>query len=73
MVGINMQDPLIRIGRNIKKIRLEQHLSQQKLATLIKADKGYISRVEGGKNNLTIRSATKIADALGVTLKKLFV
>ncbi len=34
--------------------------------------KSYMSEIEAGKKNLTLRSTAKIADCLGVTLEELF-
>ena len=67
-----MEDHFIQMGENIKKLRTQKGLSQADLASLLKVDKAYISRIENGKKNLTLNSLTKISVALGVDIKHLF-
>lgn len=42
------------LGNNIKKIRKETGLSQEKFALLIGMDRTYFSSVESGKRNISI-------------------
>ena len=51
---------------------MKKGLSQEALAQVLKVDKAYVSRVEGGKKNLTMKSLAKIAGALSIDIKKLF-
>jgi transcriptional regulator with XRE-family HTH domain len=67
-----MTDPLIRLGQNIRHLRIKRGLSQDNLAQALRLDKAYISRVEAGKTNLTLKSLAKIADALSVEISRLF-
>ena len=59
---------LVRIGKNIKKIRNEKNISQQDLAAVCNFEKSNMSRIESGKTNLTIGTLLKICEALGVRL-----
>lgn len=45
---------------------------QGQLADMAHMTKSYMSEIEAGKKNLTLRSTAKIADCLGVTLEELF-
>lgn len=64
---------LKNIGRNIKKIREEQGLSQVDLIGKMEGlfDPTNISRIESGRNNPTIYTLQRIADALEVSLVEL--
>jgi len=69
---VDMPDKLSRLGSTIKELRIKRGLSQQELACILKVDKAYISRIENGKKNLTIRSLIKIAESLHTDLKRIF-
>ena len=56
-----------RIGWNIRRIRVKQDLSQEQLATDSNVDTSYISRLERGLENPTIRTLDRISNALGVS------
>jgi transcriptional regulator with XRE-family HTH domain len=53
-----------QITRNIKKIRLEKNLSQEKLAKLSGLTKGYISKIEKSDKAPPLSTLSKIAHAL---------
>jgi len=59
---------LVRIGKNIRKIRNEKNISQQDLAAVCNFEKSNMSRIESGKTNLTIGTLLKICEALHVKL-----
>ncbi|MBE6193672.1 MAG: helix-turn-helix transcriptional regulator [Alistipes sp.] len=58
-------------GANVRKLRLEKGLSQEKLANLANIDRTYLPDIESGRRNLSLVVAEKIALALGVELKNL--
>lgn len=60
------------IGQRIRNYRLQQKLSQEKLADLSGCHPTYIGQIERGEKNATLESIEKIASALGVPLSKLF-
>lgn len=53
----------------LKKLRSEQKLSQQKLAAKMKVKKEYISRIESGRQNITLETFFKIAEATNTEFK----
>lgn len=53
---------------SVRRRRVTLGLSQEELAGRAGLDRTYISGVERGVRNPTIRTAKKIADALGVSL-----
>jgi transcriptional regulator with XRE-family HTH domain len=67
-----MQSTLSQFGYTIKNLRIKNHLSQEELAKILKVDKAYISRIEGGKKNVTLQTIEKLATALGVQTRDLF-
>lgn len=60
------------LGRQIRKLRQQTGLSQEKFALKIGMDRTYFASVEAGKRNISICNIKKIADGLGVSLSKLF-
>ncbi|MFH0979522.1 MAG: helix-turn-helix transcriptional regulator [Candidatus Roizmanbacteria bacterium] len=60
-----------RLGRCLFKIREKKHLSQENVALICDVDRTYISRIEKGRANPTIKTLQKIANALRIKLWKL--
>lgn len=61
------------IGKRIKELRIiTNEYSQEQLADKIGWDRAYISRIESGKQNITIENLNQICNALGVTLSDFF-
>lgn len=59
------------IGKSIKEKRIEQGLSQQKLADLIGVTHASISYWENGINIPNVLDVWKIADALNMSIDEL--
>jgi transcriptional regulator with XRE-family HTH domain len=59
------------VGLNIRKIREDKGLSQEKLATLADLHRTYVGQIERGEKNIGIKNLEKIAKALGVNIKDL--
>ncbi len=68
---MNENDTLKKIAFNIKVERMRKNLTQFQLAELIEVHEKYIGKIESGKQNLTIKTLIKLANALGVKLSKL--
>lgn len=62
---------LKKIGERIRKLRLEDGLSQEKLAFQSNLDRTYIGSVERGERNIAIINLNKIAKALNISVSKL--
>ena len=58
----------ILFGKNVRKFRLSQGLSQDALAEKAGLHRTYIGAVERGELNITLINAEKIANALGINL-----
>lgn len=74
MVIEKNDDRLVRLGSAIRARRVEQHISQRKLAQMIgnSENHSYIGRVERGELAPRVDVLFRIADALGMQMKELF-
>lgn len=63
---------LVSIGKRVKSLRTERSLSQDELSRTINLDRTYLSRVEAGKQNMTVETLFRICDGLGVTISEFF-
>jgi transcriptional regulator with XRE-family HTH domain len=55
------------VGRNVKRVRQEKGLTQERLAELSGFSQQYISGLEQGQRNPTVVSLYELATALGVS------
>jgi len=55
---------LKKIGKNIATLRKQRGLTQEDLCGLAEIDRSYLSEIENGKMNVTIKSLVMIAKAL---------
>lgn len=53
-------------SNNMRSIRLAKHISQEKLAERCHLHRTYISLVERGQRNISLKNVEKIAEGLGV-------
>lgn len=60
-------------GRNVRKVRLEQDLTQEQLAFEAELQRSYVSELEAGKRNPTLDVVEAIADALKVKAHELLI
>ena len=60
-----------KLGIRIKQLRKEKGISQEELAFKAGLHRTYLSDIERGTRNVSIRNIEKIAKALGVTPSKL--
>ena len=60
------------IGKRIAKERLNQEISQEKLAELADLSKNLIGMIERGETSVSVENTYKIALALNLTLETLF-
>jgi transcriptional regulator with XRE-family HTH domain len=62
---------LVRLGKQIRRLRHEHELSQEKVAERAALDSKHYQAIEGGRTNGTIASLVGIARALGVKVADL--
>lgn len=60
------------VGDRVKELRSKQNLFQKELALICGFDRTYLSRVESGKQNITIEKLFVICEKLNVSLKEFF-
>ena len=61
-----------KFGRRVRKIRLSQKLSQEKLAFKADVHRTYMGAIERGEKNVCLKNIEKIAKALKIEIKGLF-
>jgi transcriptional regulator with XRE-family HTH domain len=59
---------LTSFGRNVARIRNERGLSQDTLAEKADLDRTYVSGIERGVRNPSIKAALRIAKALNISI-----
>lgn len=65
-------DTWLLIGLNILHYRKEQGLTQMQLAEKCNISRNYMQRIESAASSCTVNTLIDIADALNISLKKLF-
>lgn len=65
-------DELEIFGKALKKKRLLAGLSQEELADQCDLDRTYISSIERGKRNLSLRNIYRLASALDIEVSDFF-
>ena len=63
---------LVKIGEVLKLRRKELKISQEKLANTIGIDRKHLSAMENGRQNMTISTLCKVAEALDITIFEVF-
>ncbi|MEB3277995.1 MAG: helix-turn-helix transcriptional regulator [Lyngbya sp.] len=63
--------PRKQLGINIRKLRIQQELSQEKLAEKADLHRTYIGAIERGERNVSLDNIVAIAHALGVSASQL--
>lgn len=67
-----MQETSNKFGTRVRELRRMRRMSMEALSEAADISKNTISRIEANKNNTTVETAAKIANALGVTLSDIF-
>jgi len=67
-----MADILRLVGKNVRRLRVEQHMTQESLAHEADVTTSFLSQIENGKRNPTVGLLAAIADALAVPIVELF-
>ena len=66
-----MSNSAIKLGENIRRIRLEKNMTQGDLCRKLEVDRAYMSNIESGKKNPTLSTIDRIAKALNVSIEEL--
>lgn len=61
------------IGQRIRELRIEKlHITQERFAKILNFDRTYLSRIESGKQNITIETLVFICSKLQISLADFF-
>ena len=63
---------LIEFGKRVRQLRQAKGLSQEDLAGLCQLDRTYISSLERGKRNVSLRNIAVIVNSLNISLSQFF-
>ena len=66
-----MKNESEKLGKNLKRIRIEKAISQGDIARSFGVSRGFISNIENGKTNPTLSTITKLAKAIKVSSDEL--
>jgi transcriptional regulator with XRE-family HTH domain len=61
------------VGLNLRRLRVAQNISQERLAFESSVDRSYLGGLERGEENPTVDLLDRLADTLGVPIGELFV
>jgi len=64
-------DILVRFGKRVRETRLALGLSQEALGAKCDLDRTYISGIERGMRNVSLRNIDAIANSLGKSISEL--
>ncbi|TRN13471.1 transcriptional regulator [Vibrio fluvialis] len=66
-----MKDLAKKFGHNVRSMRKDKGISQDKLALSADIDRSYVGRIERGEVNITLEKAYQIAEVLRCDLRDL--
>lgn len=69
---MNKTDLTIKFGARIRELRKAKGLSQEDFADLCAFDRTYVSGIERGTRNPTLKALEVLANALDVSIEDLF-
>ncbi len=64
-------DVLVKFGHRVRERRMALGWSQEAFADLCELDRTYISGIERGKRNLSLRNIEVLAKTLGISMSEL--
>ncbi|ASG02093.1 helix-turn-helix transcriptional regulator [Vibrio parahaemolyticus] len=66
-----MKDLAKKFGHNVRSMRKDKGISQDKLALSADIDRSYVGRIERGEVNITLEKAYQIAEVLRCDVRDL--
>ena len=64
-------DISVKFGKKSKELRLQKNMSQGDLAKILGVHPTYISGIERGVRNMSLKNIERVAKALGVSVRDL--
>lgn len=71
VVSVYMTDISKKFGKKVREIRLKKKLSQGGVAKILKVHRSYVSGIERGVRNPSLKVIERIANALGVDIEEI--
>lgn len=71
-ISMSYNELLNKFGVKLKYLRLMNNMTQEELAEKLEVDSHYLSDIECGRRNITMKTIYKIASTLNVSPEKLF-
>lgn len=68
---MDTKDVIKVVGENIKRLRKEKGLSQERLSEMVNITPGYLSEIENNKKSVRLETLVSIANALSIPPDKL--
>ena len=69
---ISKKEILIKFGERVRELRKEKGLSQESLANQSDIDRTYISDIEKGERNISLKIIERLSETLQISLSELF-
>ncbi|ANQ28604.1 XRE family transcriptional regulator [Vibrio parahaemolyticus] len=66
-----MKDLAKKFGHNVRSMRKDKGISQDKLALTADIDRSYVGRIERGEVNITLEKAYQLAEVLRCDIREL--
>ena len=66
-----MKSEQVKLGKNLKRIRIQKGISQGDIARSLKIGRSFITNIENGKTNPTLDTIARIAKVIGVPADEL--
>jgi transcriptional regulator with XRE-family HTH domain len=61
-----------KVGRRVRELRNEKKVSQEALAFDADVERAYVSHLENGERNISIKNMEKVINALGISFSEFF-
>jgi len=70
-MNYNDKDILKRFGKNVKLERIKKDYSQEDFAAILNVTRVYISKIECGEQNMSLKKIAELANALNTNIENL--
>lgn len=67
-----LMDLQLQFGIRVRELRIAKGLSQEALALKAEVDRTYMTGIENGKRNVSIKNIGKVIDALDIPVQEFF-
>lgn len=72
MADLTGMDIKEKVGQRIKELRKDLGYSQERLANEAEVDRTYVTDVENGRRNISMKALEKLVNALGTSFSDFF-